>query len=141
DGMTDEQAGMRSTVSALCLGGIVKHVGDVEAAWTAFIAGGADAMDAEAARQDREASFAMQPGDTVAGVLAHYEQIAAATDQLVGGLSDLDAAHPLPSAPWFEAGASWSARRVVVHILGETAHHAGHADIIRESIDGAKTMG
>ena len=141
DGMTDEQAGMRSTVSALCLGGIVKHVADTEAAWAAFIAGGADGMNAEAARQDHEAAFAMQPGDTVTSVLARYEQVAAATDALVGGLPDLDAAHPLPSAPWFEAGASWSARRVVLHLIGETAQHSGHADIIRESIDGAKTMG
>ena len=56
-------------------------------------------------------------------------------------LPDLDADHPLPDAPWFEAGARWSARRVLLHVLAETAQHAGHADIIRESLDGAKTMG
>ena len=38
-------------------------------------------------------------------------------------------------------GAAWSARRVLLHIVAETAQHAGHADIIRETIDGAKTMG
>ena len=54
---------------------------------------------------------------------------------------DLDGDHALPEAPWFEPGARWSARRVLVHIIAETAQHAGHADIIRESIDGAKTMG
>ena len=47
----------------------------------------------------------------------------------------------LPEAPWFEQGASWSARRVLAHLIAETAKHAGHADIIRESIDGPKTMG
>ena len=46
---------------------------------------------------------------------------------------------PLPKAPWFEENASWSARRVFVHIIAETAQHSGHADIIRESLDGAKT--
>ena len=56
-------------------------------------------------------------------------------------LPDLDAAHPLPQAPWFPPGASWSARRVLLHIMAETAQHAGHADIIREALDGAKTMG
>ena len=56
-------------------------------------------------------------------------------------LPDLDAAHPLPQAPWFEAGASWSARRVLLHIIAETSQHAGHADIIREALDGAKSMG
>lgn len=57
------------------------------------------------------------------------------------GLPDLDMSQPLPEAPWFEAGARWSARRVLPHVLAETAQHAGHADIIRESLDGAKTMG
>ena len=54
---------------------------------------------------------------------------------------DLDARQPLPAAPWFEPGASWSARRVFAHIVAETAQHAGHADIIRETIDGQKSMG
>lgn len=57
------------------------------------------------------------------------------------GLPDLDAGHPLPPAPWFEAGARWSASRVVLHVIAETAQHAGHADILRESLDGAKSMG
>ena len=60
------------------------------------------------------------------------------TDDLIRSLPDLDASHPLPEAPWFEKGASWSARRVLLHILAETAQHAGHADIIRESLDGAQ---
>jgi len=60
---------------------------------------------------------------------------------LVSSLSDLDASQPLPSAPWFEPGARWSARRVFLHIIAETSQHAGHADIIRESLDGAKSMG
>jgi hypothetical protein len=66
--------------------------------------------------------------------------VARRTDELVGTV-DLDAAQPLPKAPWFEPGASWSARRVFLHIVAETAQHAGHADIIREAIDGSKTMG
>ncbi len=83
----------------------------------------------------------MTEGDTLAGLLAQYDQVAAQTDELVRTLPDLDAAQPLPDAPWFEAGASWSARRVLLHIIAETAQHAGHADILREAIDGAKTMG
>jgi hypothetical protein len=51
--------------------------------------------------------------------------------------------HPLPEAPWFSPGTSWSARTVLLllHILAETAQHASQADIIREALDGAKTMG
>lgn len=50
--------------------------------------------------------------------------------------ADLDRSNPLPQAPWFEPGASWSVRRVALHLLAEISQHAGHADIIRESIDG-----
>jgi len=140
--MSDEQAATRSTASALCLGGIVKHLSDTEAAWAAFIRGGAAAMDAEAgSRGAHEATFAMQPGDTLAGVLARYDDVAAGTDSLIASVPDLDASHPLPIAPWFPPDTSWSVRRVVLHLIGETAQHAGHADIIREAIDGAKTMG
>jgi hypothetical protein len=66
------------------------------------------------------------------------------TTEIVTGLPDLEVSRPLPEAPWFQPGASWSARRVLLHVLAETAQHAGHAghaDIIRESFDGAKTMG
>jgi hypothetical protein len=55
--------------------------------------------------------------------------------------ADLDAEHALPSAPWFEPGKAYSARRVFLHLIAETSQHAGHADVIREAIDGAKTMG
>ena len=69
------------------------------------------------------------------------EKVAQRTDELLASLPDLDAAHPLPSAPWFPPGETRSARRVFLHIIAETAQHAGHADIIRESLDGAKSMG
>jgi hypothetical protein len=83
----------------------------------------------------------MLPGETLAGLLEHYAEVARRTDDLVATLPDLDASHPLPEAPWFEPGARWSARRAVLHIIAETSQHAGHADIIREAIDGAKSMG
>lgn len=141
-GTTEEQAATTSTVSALCLGGLIKHVADTEAAWVAFIEGGADAMDAEAATQgDRDENFRMRPGDSVDAVLRRYESVATYTESVVRALPDLDAAHPLPQAPWFPPGTSWSARRVLLHLIGETAQHAGHADILREAIDGQKTMG
>ena len=81
------------------------------------------------------------PGETLASVLDDYAEVARHTDELVASLPDLDASHPLPEAPWFEPGARRSARRVFLHIIAETSQHAGHADILRESIDGQKTMG
>ena len=82
----------------------------------------------------------MQPDETLAGLVERYAEAAQRTDDLLPTL-DLDAAQPLPVAPWFEPGGRWSARRVMLHIIAENAQHAGHADIIRESLDGAKTMG
>jgi hypothetical protein len=67
--------------------------------------------------------------------------VAAYTDNLEATLPDLDVSHPLPPAPWFPPGARRSARRVFLHLIAETAQHAGHADILRETIDGQKTMG
>ncbi|MCI4065180.1 DinB family protein [Micromonospora sp. R77] len=137
-GLDDEQAARRSTVSELCLGGLIKHVATVERSWTRFMVGGAEAMRSEPV--DWVGQFRMADGETLAGLLDEFDRVAAETDELVGTL-DLDVAHPLPEAPWFEPGASWSVRRVLLHLIAETAQHAGHADILRESIDGAKTMG
>ena len=140
--LTDEQAARRSTVSELCLGGLIKHVTRTERQWIDFILTGPAAMSWEQGDlQDWSDGFRMLAGETLAGLLEEYEQVARRTDELVATLPDLDAAHSLPEAPWFEPGARWSARRVLLHVIAETSQHAGHADIIRESIDGAKSMG
>ncbi|MFF4050756.1 DinB family protein [Streptomyces chartreusis] len=144
--LTDEQAGQRTTASELCLGGLIKHVTSTERSWAEFIQRGTSAMPdfksmTEADFAKRADDFRMLPGETLEGVLAAYEEVAALTDKLVADLPDLNASHPLPEAPWFEPGARWSARRVLLHIIAETAQHSGHADIIRESLDGAKSMG
>ena len=142
--LTDEQARTRSTVSALTLGGLIKHVTEVEDRWARFIVDGPSATQDshdEAAWERHAQTFRMGPDETLAGLLAAYAEVAARTDELVRTLPDLDAAHPLPEAPWFEPGARWSARRVLLHIVAETAQHAGHADLLREALDGAKSMG
>lgn len=156
DGLTDEQAGERSTVSALCLGGLIKHVAATEKGWVEFALHGDQpdpsgvdlgsidwsnpSPEAMAMVAAREAEFSMLEEDSIERVLTTYAQVAAETERTLRGL-DLGTAHALPAAPWFEPGATWTVRRVIVHIIAETAQHAGHADIIREAIDGAKTMG
>jgi hypothetical protein len=149
-GISDEQARTRSTVSELTLGGLVKHVAATEKQWARFVQEGPaqDAIDwanidwsnppAEVAAYAD--GFRMLEDETLAGLLEEYDAVAAATDALVAAV-DLDSSHPLPSAPWFTPGARWSARRAFAHIVAETAQHAGHADIIREAIDGQKSMG
>ena len=144
--LTDEQARARSTVSELTLGGLIKHVTSVERGWAEFIVAGPSALgDASAMTEadwaKRADDFRLLDEETLAGVLDAYEATAAATDDLVRRLPDLDATQPLPVAPWFPPSGRWSARRALLHIIAETAQHAGHADIIRESMDGQKTMG
>ncbi len=141
-GMTDEQAGLRPTASELCLGGIVKHVALMEEGWINFIVDGPGAIGpADAAAFERHLAGFLMDGESLDALVSRYEVVARRTEELVASLPSLDVSHPLPEAPWFEAGASWSARRTLLHVIAETAQHAGHADIIRESIDGAKTMG
>jgi len=141
-GLTDEQAAQRTTASELCLGGLIKHVTLTERQWIRFIQEGPPAMAVdESDMGDWMSAFQMVPGETLAGLLADYDLCAEQTAAVVTGLRDLDASQPLPEAPWFEPGARWSARQVLLHVIAETAQHAGHADIIRESLDGAKSMG
>jgi hypothetical protein len=148
----------RPQVSVLTLGGLIRHVAETEEQWVNFIVDGPAALgggerdeidwspegglevDPEVAA-GWEARFRLQPGETLPGVLGRYERVARRTDKLVATLPDLDVAHALPPAPWFEKGARWSARRTLLHVIAETAQHAGHADIIHESLDGQKSMG
>jgi hypothetical protein len=141
--LTDEQAAQQTTASALCLGGLIKHVTLTERQWVTFIVDGPAAMSppADGGEIDWAGGFQMLEGETLAGLLDAYAEVAARTDELVVSLPDLDMSHPLPEAPWFEPGARWSARRVLLHVIAETSQHAGHADILRETLDGAKTMG
>lgn len=151
DGISDDQARLTPTVSTLSLGGLVKHVCSTEAEWARFVLDGpADGPEIDwehidwsnppAEVLDYQAQFVLAEDETLAEVLEEYARVAAATDALVGSV-DLDLAQTLPEAPWFPAGATRTARRTFLHIVAETAQHAGHADIIRESIDGARTMG
>lgn len=147
-GLTDEQARLTPTVSALTLGGLIKHVASTEKEWARFIVAGPlpteGEMDWSSVTPEQMAAYAAEfqlvEGETLAGVLAMYAEVAAATDALVL-TEDLDKRWPLPAAPWFEPGATRSVRQVFLHIAGETAQHSGHADIIRETIDGQKSMG
>jgi Protein of unknown function (DUF664) len=139
-GLTEEQARSRPTVSALNLAGLIKHVAATEAGWVRFAEGGAEAMNRNWGPDTYSRHWHLREDETLAGVLADYEEVARHTDEVVATI-DLDSDHALPEAPWFQPGARWSARRVFLHLIAETSQHAGHADILRESIDGQKTMG
>lgn len=157
-GLGDEQVGEHPTVSALCLGGLIKHVASIEESWLRFVVEGPSAMRhdlpdgvtwddlaAGTAREfpqwaiDHRNGFRMLPGETLAGIVARYERVAARSEEVIASVPDLSATHPLPEAPWNEPGAVRSVRRVLTHVIAETAQHAGHADILRETLDGRKS--
>lgn len=144
--LTDEQARQRTTASELCLGGLIKHVSAVTGTWTRFLTEGPSAMPdfakmTPADYERRADQFRLLPGETLQGVLDDYDKVSQATDEVIRTIGDLNAEHPLPKAPWFPPDGTWTVRRAILHIISETSQHAGHADILRESIDGAKSMG
>lgn len=143
EGLDQEQATTRTTKSVLHLAGLVKHVSGAERGWIRFIEEGPVEVDYEAQETHdfHEGTFRLIGDETLEGALADYAKTAEATEEYVRSLPDLEIANELPAAPWFPEGAEWTARDVLLHLIRETAQHCGHADIIRESLDGQKTMG
>jgi uncharacterized damage-inducible protein DinB len=132
-GLTDEQAASVPSASALSLGGIVKHVSDVEEGWIALATRTARPRDPES----YGIGFTMVEGtDTVESLLDRYEDVARRTEKFFHEAPSLDDTFPLPDEPWFPDGQEVSLRWLGLHLIRETARHAGHADIIRESLDG-----
>lgn len=137
-GLTDDQARQTPTAGTLSIGGLVKHVASTEQHWVDM------AVDQDRARaraeqeQDYAEAFRLREDETLAGVLAAYAEVAAETDAAFAAVP-LDQPVLVPrDVPWFPADVeAWSVRWVLLHIMEETARHAGHADIVRESIDGA----
>jgi uncharacterized damage-inducible protein DinB len=133
-GLTPEQLRATPTASPLSVGGLIKHCAATERGWLDTVLqrrpGGVDYAA-------YEANFRMADGETLDDLLANADQVATETEKAVAGL-DLD--HPVPvdhSVPWNPKDVqNWSVRWVLLHLIQETARHTGHADIIREAVDG-----
>ena len=137
-GLTDEQIRLAPTAGPLCIGALLKHAATGEAAWidTILQRDRGPAGDRQAAYTD---NFRVADGETLAEILARYDEVARETEEVINGVADLSQAVPVPKGvPWFPDDVdAWSVRWVLLHLIEEIARHAGHADIIRESIDGA----
>lgn len=138
DGITDKQAVARTTVSELTLGGLVKHLGRTQRTWFAVIGGTAPA---EFKMSDLDPDvYRMTESETLAGLLDAFQAAAAEFDRVVRDEPDLDRRVTLPRYPWSpDQTVVWTVRHVLLHVFREIAHHSGHADIIREALDGAST--
>ena len=142
-GLTDEQARSTPSVSAMSLGGLIKHVTNCQQGWMERVAAAPELSDRdkrpmaeqEAGYQDE---FVMREDETLAGILADFDKQNAETIRLIE-TADLGTPVPVPpGVPWFPQDISaWSVRWVIFHLIEELARHAGQGDIIRETIDGA----
>ena len=137
-GLTDDQARLTPTAGTLSIGGLIKHVAGTERHWIDIAVRPERARARAEQAQDYHDGFRLREDETLAGVLAAYDEVARETADTIAGV-DLDQPVPVPEGvPWFPADVdAWSVRWVLLHVIEETARHAGHADIVRESIDGA----
>ena len=137
-GLTDEQARRTPLSSVLSVGGVIKHLADMERGWIDTVLQ-RHASSVEGQASAYEDNFRLRPDETLVDVLAAYDEAARETEAVMAAIHDLDQAVPVPrGAPWMPKDVeAWSVRWVLLHLIEETARHAGHADIIRESIDGA----
>ena len=129
EGLDDEQLRSPLTPSGTSLLGLVKHLAAVEYGWFCETFG-RETEPLPFEEDDPDADLRVTPDESTADVIAFYGRARSAADQVVDQL-DLD---DLGTA-WF--GNQVSLRWVLIHMIEETARHAGHMDILRELIDGA----
>lgn len=142
-GLTDEQARSTPSVSALSIGGLVKHAAGVQKGWTDRVKYAPefpprDERPMEELMAEYADQYVMRSDETLDGLLEGLKRQSAETLQVFGSAA-LDTPVPVPpEVPWFPKDIGhWDVRWVVMHLIEELSRHAGHADIIRESIDGA----
>jgi uncharacterized damage-inducible protein DinB len=126
-GLTEEQARATPAASGLSLGGLIKHAARTERRWAAAgIAG--QPLPGLWPIENWPDDFRMDEDETLAGLLSYYADTANQTEQIIAKVADLGQPQALD--------AEQSVRWVLLHLIKETARHAGHADIIRETLDG-----
>ncbi|MBA3719370.1 MAG: DinB family protein [Nocardioidaceae bacterium] len=128
EGLDDEQLRREMVPSGTSLLGLVKHLAAVEYGWFCHTFG-REAEELPFDDNDPDADLRVEPEETTDDVLAFYARARVAADQAIDEL-DVE-----------ETGTSWagetvSMRWVLIHMVEETARHAGHVDILRELIDG-----
>jgi uncharacterized damage-inducible protein DinB len=121
EGLTDEQARWTPDGGLISVLGIVNHLTHVEWRW---IEGGMRGHDVSRSEEE----FAPGPELTLSAAVALYRDRAAATDAAVRSMSALS-----EPCGW---GEGVDLRWVLLHLVNETARHAGHADATRELLDG-----
>jgi predicted enzyme related to lactoylglutathione lyase/uncharacterized damage-inducible protein DinB len=136
-GLTPRQAALAPSASSLSLGGLVKHVTAVQRYWLSLAESAPEVAATDDAAADHLEGFTFRETDSLEDLLAAFDEVGAAVLDAVRRL-DPETAVPVPDAPWFPKDvAAWSVRWVWWHLVEELARHAGHGDIVRETVDGA----
>ena len=136
-GLSPRQAASAPSASSLSVGGLVKHLTAVQRSWLASAEAAPDLPPRTGSVDDYLDGFTFGETDSLDELLAAYDEVCAAVLDAVRRL-DLDTPVPVPDAPWFpEDVEAWSVRWVWWHLMEELTRHAGHGDIVRETIDGA----
>lgn len=128
DGLDDEQVRRPMTPTGTSLLGLVKHLASVEYGWFCETFG-RETEQLPFDENDENADLRPEPGESTEDIVAFYGRARAAADAVIDELS-VDAL----GTAWF--GDPVTMRWVLVHMVEETARHAGHMDIVRELIDG-----
>jgi uncharacterized damage-inducible protein DinB len=136
-GLTPGQASVAPSASSLSLGGLVKHATAVQRGWLASAEAAPGVPEREDEVEDYLEGFTFRETDSLDDLVAAFDEVSAAVLDGVRRL-DLATAVPVPEAPWFPRDVeAWSVRWVWWHLMEELSRHAGHGDIVRETIDGA----
>jgi uncharacterized damage-inducible protein DinB len=122
EGLSDDDARRPMVASGTTLLGIVKHLAFVEVYWTQRRFAGTDVVM-------RGDGFGLDPTDTVESVRREYAQAGRRTDEIVAACPNLE-------TPLARGRHGLTLRWMLTHVVEETARHAGHADILRELVDG-----
>ncbi|HEX4904893.1 MAG TPA: DinB family protein [Acidimicrobiales bacterium] len=124
DGLTDEQALSAPTASDLCMLTLAKHAAFCERRWMRAV--GRLDMTGYWPPSDPGEELRVDPGDTVTSMLALLDEVGAASKEILAADVDLDTVDD----------SGLNSRWILLHLIEELARHAGHADILRESLDG-----
>ena len=128
DGLDEEQARRPMVDSGTSLLGIVKHLAWVEKWWFNAYIGDAD-VEFPWSEEDPDADWRIEEGDSIETILGFYADAVRDANAVIAATDSLDVVGSKLEDPR-------SLRWVLVHMIEETARHLGHADILREQIDG-----
>jgi uncharacterized damage-inducible protein DinB len=134
EGLTAEQLRRRAAMpSTLSLLGLVRHMADVERGWFQQVFLGQPVPDLYDRSADEDADFNDVDQADPAATFDAFERECAASRQVVAHAASLDVLSKQTSE---RTGEPWSLRWIVTHMIEEYARHNGHADLLRERVDG-----